>query len=258
MQIDLDTINTLISKPIWPFFRISAVVMTMPIIGATHVLQRVKLAISLFLTIILAPWVAPKNPPELISFWGYLMVLREVIIGLSIGLITQIFFQIFVMGGQIAAMQMGLGFASLNDPQNNSDVPVISQFYLMMVTLMFVAVDGHLLVLQALSDSYKVIPIEQTGALRIDIWALVLWGKWIFLGGLKMVLPMLFAILIVNMVFGVMARAAPQLSIFAVGFPLTLCFGVTLLMLTLPTIMSHFEAGFEQMIATLNGVINGE
>lgn len=257
MPIDIEVLNAWFAQSVWPFFRVTGLLMTVPILGAQNVPMQVKIALSLFLTFILAPLVSHGSLPDLFSWWGYWLVIREMLVGIAIGLMVQLFFQIFIMSGQVVAMQMGLGFASLNDPQNNADVPVISQFYLILVTLLFLVVDGHLWVIRILAESFKTIPLEGFGLDGLDIWQLVLWGKSIFEGGLLLVLPVMFATLAVNLIFGIMARAAPQLTIFAIGFPLTLCFGITLVVLMIPTILPHFYSFFDELVKVMRLLING-
>jgi flagellar biosynthesis protein FliR len=146
----------------------------------------------------------------------------------------RVVFGAFVHAGQIIAMQMGLGFASMVDPLNGVQVPVVSQFYVVLVTLMFLALDGHLALIEVLADSFRVMPIAPTGLALSGIWDLLGWASRMFAGALQIALPAVASLLLVNIAFGVMTRAAPQLNIFAIGFPISMILGFVVLLITLP------------------------
>ena len=146
-------------------------------------------------------------------------------------------FAAVVIAGQIIAMQLGLGFSVMIDPQNGSQTPVISQFYLLMVILVYLSLNGHLVLIQMLVDTFKTIPIGTQGLAPESFWQLIVWSSNIFAGGLAVVLPAVASVLVVNFAFGIMTRAAPQLNIFAVGFPITMMLGFALMMVTLPSVI---------------------
>lgn len=224
----------------WPFFRITGLLMVMPVIGTNLTPIRVRLVLALFLSMIMATMsldVPSLNQPVIALF---LLVAKEIFIGVGFALVIQVVFQAFVTGGQIIAMQMGLGFAAMNDPSNALSVPVISQVYLIMVTLLFLASNGHLTAIEVLYHSFQVMPINEWEFI-FNIHELLRWSSWIFVGGLLIVIPAMFSILIVNFAFGIMTRAAPQLTIFSIGFPLTLCLGVVIMLITLPGVLPHFN-----------------
>ena len=135
---------------------------------------------------------------------------------------------------------MGLGFASMVDPATGVSVPVISQFYLVLSTLLFLTLGGHLLLIEMLIDSFQSLPIGVTGIERSDLWSVIAWSSRLFSAGLLMAMPAITSLLMVNVAFGVVTRAAPQLNIFAVGFPITLVLGALLMWLTLPSVLNNF------------------
>ena len=169
---------------------------------------------------------------------GFLLALREIAIGLVMGFIMQMVFSAVVVAGETLAMSMGLGFAMTVDPQNGVQVPVVSQLNVILGTLLYLAIDGHLLLLAALADSFGVIPIDAGGLDARTFSNLVGLGGQIFASALLLALPALTAVLMVNIAFGVITRAAPQLNIFAVGFPVTILVGIVFLMLALPSFLS--------------------
>jgi flagellar biosynthetic protein FliR len=137
------------------------------------------------------------------------------------------------------AMGMGLGFATAVDPQNGVQVPVIGQYYIVMATLLFLALNGHLVMIQVLIDSFHSLPVGMIGLGQDGLWSLVGWGSRMFAGAVLIALTAMTAMLLVNLAFGVMSRAAPQLNIFGVGFPVMMGAGFVVLMLTLPTLTPH-------------------
>ncbi len=152
-----------------------------------------------------------------------------------------VFFQLFTVAGQIIAMQMGMGFASMVDPTNGVSVTVISQFFLMMVSLTFVAMNGHLVVLEVLIEGFLRSPTSIDGGLPQLSWQIASLGSWMFGGAVLIALPAVTSLLVVNLAFGVMTRAAPQLNIFSIGFPLSLLFGLVIVWVTLYGFTPQFE-----------------
>ena len=136
---------------------------------------------------------------------------------------------------------MGLGFASLNDPATGVVVPTVSQFYTIFVSLLFFAMNGHLVAIEVLANSFIDLPVAETGLDGNALWAMLTWSKYIFSGAVLMALPALAALLIVNIGFGVMTRAAPQLNIFAIGFPVIMTIGFVIMMLSLSSTLPLFE-----------------
>ncbi|HSB97172.1 MAG TPA: flagellar biosynthetic protein FliR, partial [Spongiibacteraceae bacterium] len=168
------------------------------------------------------------------------LVAQQLLIGVGLGFFLQLMTQTFVMFGQIAAMQMGLGFASLNDPINGVSVASISQFYLMLVTLLFLGLNGHLIMIEVLTESFYTLPVgADIGGGRLQ--TLLGWASWMFGAGLLMSLPAVTALLIINCSLGVITRAAPQLNIFAIGFPLMVLLGLMILWISMNTVLPQFE-----------------
>ncbi|MBX9714809.1 MAG: flagellar biosynthetic protein FliR, partial [Pseudomonadaceae bacterium] len=146
----------------------------------------------------------------------------------------------FSVAGQIIAVQMGLGFASMIDPANGVSVPVLAQMLLMLVTLLFLAMNGHLVVFEVLAESFITLPVG-TGLSTNHYWELA--GKlgWVLGAGLLLVLPAITALLVVNLAFGIMTRAAPQLNIISIGFPMTLVIGLVIFWLGLADFLAQYQ-----------------
>lgn len=223
-----------------PLFRIAALLMFMPVIGTQLVPVRVRMYLALAFTLVLMP-VLPAMPQiDALSLQGWLWIGQEVLVGALLGFSLQLFFHAFVVAGQMIAMQMGLGFASMVDPANGISVAVLGQFLLMLVTLLFLAMNGHLVVFEVLAESFVTLPVGS--GLLLDHY-LAIAGRlgWVLGAGLLLALPAITALLVVNIAFGVMTRAAPQLNIFAIGFPLTLVLGLVIVWLGMADILAQYQ-----------------
>jgi flagellar biosynthesis protein FliR len=222
-----------------PLFRVAAVLMTMPIFGTTLVPQRVRLYFSLAITVVIAPSLPPMPEVHALDLSALLLIAEQIIIGAMLGLSLQLFFQAFVVAGQIISIQMGMGFASMIDPTNGVSVAVIGQFFTMLVTLLFLAMNGHLVVFEVLVESFTTLPVG-SGLDMGNLWVVVGRGGWLLGAGLLLVLPAITALLVISVAFGVMTRAAPQLNMFSIGVPLTLVLGMAILWITLGDILNQF------------------
>jgi len=245
------------SSFLWPLFRISALVGVAPVFGARTIPMRIKMIFSLLLTMVVVPLL--PAPPAVDPFSGeaVLITFNQILIGTAMGLALQLVFSMFVMGGQIIAYQMGLGFASMVDPNSGESGPVIGQFYVIVLTLMFLALDGHLVVIDILVDSFRTMPIGVDGLTRDGFWTLAAWGGQMYAGAVQIALPAIAALLLINLTFGVVTRSAPQFNIFSVGFPVTMIAGFFIMLATLtvmlPQVTRQLTAAFDLMRFLVNG-----
>ncbi len=224
---------------LWPLFRIAALLSVAPVIGTRSVPVRVRLVMALAITAVIVPVLPPAPVIDPVSATGLLVLGQQVLIGLVLGTAVRFMFMVFELSGQVIAMQMGLGFAAMVDPQTGNQVPVISQFYLIMATLAFLSLNGHLLLFRILADSFVTLPIGGGGLNLNGLQALIGWTGWLFANAVLIALPAIVALTVINVSFGVMTRAAPQMNIFAVGFPIMMITGVIVMFLTLTTLEPH-------------------
>ncbi|WP_339845148.1 flagellar biosynthetic protein FliR [uncultured Halopseudomonas sp.] len=233
-------ISRWVSSYMWVFFRIASVMMTMPVIGTQLVPARIRLFLAVALTFLVAPHI--PSPPSLdpLSLGTWAIIAEQILIGVTMGFVLQLLFQVHVLAGQIVAMQMGLGFASMNDPAMGISVAVVAQVFTMLTTLLFLAVNGHLIVIEVLVESFTTLPIGEFFRVS-DFQAVVLRFSWVLAAALLIGLPAITALLIVNLSFGVMMRAAPQLNIFSIGFPLTLVFGIFILWVLIGSVGEQYQ-----------------
>ncbi|MFP6848662.1 MAG: flagellar biosynthetic protein FliR [Pseudomonas sp.] len=223
-----------------PLFRISALLMFMPLIGTQLVSARVRLYLGLAICLVIMPTLPPMPVIDTINLQAFIWIAQEILIGAMLGFVLQLFFQIFVIAGQIVAMQMGLGFASMIDPANGISVPVIGQVFTILVTLLFLAMNAHLVVFEVLAESFFTLPVGG-GFLVDNYWVIANKLGWVMGAALLMVLPAITALLVVNLAFGVMTRAAPQLNIFSIGFPLTLVLGLVIVWIGMADILAQYQ-----------------
>lgn len=241
MFVDIAEIERWVGMFLLPLFRISAMLMAMPIIGSRLVSVRVRLGLALAITALIAPSLPtlPVYNPLSIATW--IIVAKEILIGVFLGFALQLLMEVFIVGGQMISNQMGLGFASMTDPANGTTVVALSQFYLILVMLLFMLMDGHLLMIEVLTRTFYVLPIGQAGLASDALWQLVGAGSWMFAAGMLIALPAVTALLVVNLAFGVMTKAAPQLNIFAIGFPFTMLFGILIVWLSLSGFVGLYD-----------------
>jgi len=226
---------------IWPFFRILALVGSAPVLGNPSIPVRVKVGLAVVLTLVLAPVLGGMPTVEPGSAIGLLILAQQIVIGVAIGFTMRIIFTAVEMAGNIAGMQMGLGFATFFDPQNAAQVPVVGQFLGLLATLLFLALNGHLYMIEVLAHSFEVLPVAPPPFSAAGWRVLAGWGGEIFLAGLLLSMPIMAALLITNLALGIMTRAAPQLNVFSVGFPITLAAGFVVLAIALPYFVPLFD-----------------
>ena len=234
----------------WPFMRVGGFVMTAPVIGTRAVPVRVRLIFALALTGLLALVVAPEAVIDPLGAEGLLTAVHQIVIGATIGLVLCLLFFVFEFAGQVVAQQMGLGFASLVDPQTGAQVPVVAQFYIILATLLFFVMDANLAFIALLADSFQVLPVGPYGITAAGAGIVVDWSGDLIATSLLLGLPILVALLAINFGLGVMARAAPQLNIFAVGFPVMILFGVVLVYISLESLPEITRELFESALQT--------
>lgn len=233
-------ISTWVAGFMLPLFRVVAVLMTMPIYGTKMIPMRVRLYFGVAITVVIAPGLPPMPEVHALDLSALLLIAEQIIIGAVFGLALQLFFQVFVIAGQIIAIQMGMAFASMVDPANGVNTAVIGQLLTMLVTLLFLSMNGHLVVFEVLTESFTTLPVG--GGLRVNhFWDLAGRLSWVLGAALLLVLPAVTALLVINVCFGVMTRAAPQLNIFSIGFPLTLVMGMVIFWIGLADILSHYQ-----------------
>jgi flagellar biosynthetic protein FliR len=244
-------LNAWLTAFLWPLARILALLAAAPVLGNMAAPTRLKIGLGVMLALIIAPTLGALPKVEPASPEGLFVLGQQILIGLAMGLAMRIVFSAVEMAGEIAGLQMGLGFATFFSAQSDGSTLVMGKFLGLLATLIFLSLDGHLLMISVLAESFHVFPISaepfSAGGWKI----LADWGSFIFLAGLQLALPVVAALLITNLALGILTRASPQLNVFAVGFPITLMVGMVALMLSLPYFIPVIERLIEDSLQTM-------
>ena len=238
---------------LWPLTRIAAALMTVPILSVDAANARVRLMLALALTLLIFPMFTwPIIDP--ISSLGITTMFNQVGIGVMMGLTLQVITAAMIVAGQAISSAMGLSMSNLLDP-NLGNVPVLSQFLIILSTLIFLGTGGHLMLISILLDSFTLIPVGQSLLSLAAIGQLLAWSSMMFLGAVLIGLPVLVTLLVVNIGLGVMTRAAPSLNIFVVGLPATILAGFMILLLSMGSIGSRIQWLWLQGFAHVRDVL---
>lgn len=235
----------------WPFVRILAIIASGPVLGHRGVPVRVKIGLAMLTTAIVAPSVA--SPMHgLASAEGFILLVQQILIGVAMGFTLRVIIAAVELAGELIGFQMGLNFSGFFDPSTSTQGTPIGSWLGMLVTLMFLALNGHLVLIYGVAESFRVFPMSIDSMHFGDWGRLAALGAELFRVGVYVALPVLAALLVCNLGLGVLARVAPQLNIFAVGFSVTLLVGFLMLALSLPFIGQYLEVtinrGAEMML----------
>ncbi|NDU85638.1 MAG: flagellar biosynthetic protein FliR [Ferrovum sp.] len=256
LSVSSDQWNGWIDQFFLPLTRILALIATAPLIGQAAVPLQARLGLGLALTFVIAPGIDPHHGVSLASAEGGLLILEQILVGAVLGFSVNLIFAAVTMAGELSGLQMGLGFASFYDPLHATFQPLIGQFLNILFSLIFLSLDGHLLVIDALADSFRTVPLEPALHLHAQGWHMALaLASTLFAEAIRLSLPILAALMITNLALGVLTRAAPQLNLFAVGFPVTLAVGFIVLDFSLPTLPALAERIIRSSLVASAGLI---
>jgi flagellar biosynthesis protein FliR len=238
-------LNAWIMLLVWPLARILALIATAPITSSQQFPIIAKIGLAVLLAVLVAPTLPAPPAVDPGSLSALMLLAREILLGVGMGLAMRVVFAGITMAGDVIGLQMGLGFAQFYDAQTSAQVPVVGQFLELLATLVFLSLNGHLLLIATLIDSFHGAPVDSAKTLTESMLAFAQWGGMIMQSAVLLSLPLIAALLITNSALGVLSRAAPQLNIFAIGFPVTIITGFVVLLLTLPYWIPAFERLFE-------------
>ncbi|WP_293367944.1 flagellar biosynthetic protein FliR [Nevskia sp.] len=230
----------------WPMVRIGGVLATAPVLGGRVVPVRIRVVLMVLLTMVIAPLLPAAPYLETFKAEWWLEVGQQLLIGIAMGFVLMIVFEAVVLAGELISYGMGLSFAQLVDPLRGAGTPVVGQLLMVMATLLFLSVGGHLRLIEALAVSFQTLPVGGAGLDAEAFSMLARWGSNLFVGGVQIALPVMIALLLVNLAFGVMSRSAPALSALSVGFPIALGAGLVLLSYSLPTLAAVLNHMLDQ------------
>lgn len=232
-----------------PLARILGMVASAPLFSNRAAPVRVRVAVGVALAMAIVPALPPLPPIDPGSGLGLAIFAQQMVIGIVIGFIMRLVFAAVDVAGELIGLQMGLGFATFFDPQSGGQTAVVAEFLGLLATLVFLALNGHLLMVEVLVRSFEWLPVREA-AVDAAGWRVAGgYGALMFATGLLLSMPLIAALLITNVAMGILTRAAPQINLFAVGFPITMTAGFVVIMLTLEAfapVMGHFyDQGFE-------------
>jgi flagellar biosynthetic protein FliR len=238
-----------ITPLLWPFLRALALFSALPLLGTRTVPARVRVALAALIA--LAAQASLPAPPvvALDSWLAFQLVAQQLVIGISLGFAVRLVFAAIEMAGEVVGLQMGLNFAGFFDPVTATQTTASSRFFGAIVGWLFVVINGHLLVIAALVDSFRAFPVGDAPFAFVQQALPHQWGAQIFATGLWIALPMVAMLTFVNLVLGVISRVAAQINVFAIGFPVTLGVGLVGILLTLPLLQQPFTMALERMLA---------
>ena len=233
---------------LWPFIRILALFSALPVIAQRSVPARIRIGLA-FLVAFCAQAALPAPPPiELASAAGFMAVLQQVLVGVSLGFAVRIVFAGVEFAGEIVGLQMGLNFAAFFSPMTNAEETAVSRFFGITVAWLFIVTGGHLLLIGAVVQSFAAFPVAPEPAAFLRAVHPERWGAEVFTLGLWLALPLVGMLLFTNLVLGIVSRVAQQMNIFAIGFPITLGVGLLGVLLTLPMLQAPFTMALERML----------
>ena len=244
VPINGEQLEIWIASFLWPFIRILAMLATAPVFDNRTVQRRTRVGLAALIAILMMPLL--PAPPVLSSAQAIPVLIQQILIGVAMGFSMRLVFAAFEMAGDLLGLQMGLAFAQFIDPARGTQTPLIGSFLGVLAMLTFLVIDGHLLVIAAVVQSFELIPISANLAV-VNSQSIAMAGSIMFMLALQISLPVMAAVLISNIVLGILARAAPQLNVMSIGFSITIGVGLWILWVSLP----YFIAGIDSAIGRL-------
>ncbi len=254
ISVSSNELIALIASFMWPLTRILGLIAIAPPFGNSSVPVSTKLVLGVMLALIVAPTIKPLAGADLMSLAGVMILMQQFVIGMAMGFVMRVVFSGIEMAGEVVGLTMGLGFATFFDPQTKGRTSAISQVLVLVSTLLFLTLNVHLALFATLIESFNTIPISTSLTMGFSFQKLALWGGQIFSLGLRLSLPIVAALLIANISLGILTRAAPQLNIFGIGFPITIGVGFLMLAMIMPYLRQPIEDAFQSGIETVQSL----
>ncbi|MEO5771564.1 MAG: flagellar biosynthetic protein FliR [Burkholderiaceae bacterium] len=238
-----------LSPLLWPFIRVLALFSALPVLGQRSVPARVRVGLSLLIVVAAQPSLPPMPEVALDSALAFVLVAQNVLVGITLGFAVRVVFAAVEFAGELVGLQMGLNYAGFFDPGSGGQVTATGRFFGTLVGLLFIVINGHLLVVAAVVQSFRAFPVAPEPFAFLRALQPQVWGAEVFALGLWIALPIVAMLLFVNLVLGVISRVAPQMNVFAIGFPMTLGVGLLGMLFTLPTMEAPFTMALERMLS---------
>ena len=234
---------------LWPFLRALALFSALPVLGTRTVPMRVRVALAAFIAFAAQPSLPVQPLVALDSPLAVTLVVQQVLIGVALGFAVRVVFSAIEFAGEVIGLQMGLNFAAFFDPMSAGTATATSRFFGTLVAWLFIVMNGHLLIIGALIQSFTTFPVGPEPFAFLRATQPQTWGAEIFRTGLWIALPLVAMLMLVNLVLGIISRVAPQINVFAVGFPITLGVGLLGMLVTLPALQAPFTMALARMLS---------
>ena len=238
-----------LSPLFWPFIRVLALFSAMPVLGQRSVPVRVRVGLAFLIVVAAQASLPPMPQVALDSPLAFMLIVQNVLVGLTLGFAVRAVFAAVEFAGELIGLQMGLNYAGFFDPASGGQGTATARFFSTVVALLFIVTNGHLLVIAAVVQSFHAFPVAPEPFAFLRALQPQTWGAEVFALGLWIALPLVAMILFVNLVLGIISRVAPQMNVFAIGFPVTLGVGLVGMLLTLPMMQAPFTMALERMLA---------
>ncbi len=245
IQLNSEQLGLWIAAFVWPFIRILAMLSTAPIFESRILQRRVRIGLAACIAITLMPILPP--PPPIADSHSLYILIQQLLVGVAMGFTMRLVFAAFEVAGDLLGLQMGLAFAQFIDPQKGGTSPILGSYLSLLASLVFLALDGHLLVITAIINSFELVPIGSSLQV-INLETIALTGSMMFLIAMQIAIPVLAALIISNVILGVLARAAPQMNIMSIGFAITITVGIWVLWVSMPYLMSNFDSMINRLL----------
>ncbi len=238
--VDLAQLQLMLGALLWALGRVGGFVLVAPVFSSTLIPTRIRVALSVMLALVLAPLAPATIDP--MSGAGVATMVSQVLIGAAVAFVLKLVFEAVAFGGQMISQSMNLSFSEVVNPQSGGSTTVLSTFYMTLAMLIFLAMDGHLRLIALLADSFHTLPPGSGTIGPAGFHAVVMFGTELFGGAVRVALPAVTSLLVVNIGFAAISRAAPSMNLFAVGFPITITLGIVVLWLSLRSLPGAFDA----------------
>ncbi|MBX9795346.1 flagellar biosynthetic protein FliR [Sphingomonas sp.] len=237
--------------------RVSAAFVAAPVFGAVSVPLPVRVTLAAAIGILIMNSRQIAVPQQIFALTTFLAIAAEALVGLAMGFILQIAFAAPLVAGELIGNSMGIGFASAIDPQNGRSSTALGQFLLVLMTLLFLSVNGHLMLVEMLARSYEVLPPGRAWLNPLQLKDIALFGGYAFAAGFLLALPVGFILLCLNLIVGMLSRSAPSLNLFAVGLPISLAVGVAALAVAFPAMGDFMVVIVREGLGAINSLVLG-
>jgi flagellar biosynthetic protein FliR len=256
--LDLPSVEPALWALLFVMVRIGAAFIAAPVFGAMSVPLAVRIVLSGGIGVLVVNNIHLAPPAQIFSVATFLAVAQEALVGLALGFIIQIAFAAPLIAGEAISGSMGLGFAAAVDPQNGQSTPAVGQFMMIVMTLLFLSLDGHLILVDLLVKSYGVLPPGAAWLGPQKIEAIAMFGGYAFAAGLLLALPVGFILLCLNIIVGMLSRSAPSLNLFAVGLPASLATGVVALAIAFPAMGDYMSVIVREGLQSAQTLVLGQ